>query len=102
MAIRDTEILSTLQANYQKTLALMTPELAQEFQRRIITPDDLKRFASAILVAIQMKNVTGCLNIQNQIIDQFNFRGFGTKLKQKGIDPVKCYEQLLQGFFDYK
>jgi hypothetical protein len=102
MAIRDTEILGTLQANYQKTLALMTPELAQEFQRRIVTPDDLKRFASAILVAIQMKNVTGCLNIQNQVIEQFNYRGFGNKLKQKGVDPVKCYEQLLQGFFDYK
>jgi hypothetical protein len=102
MAIQDTEILDILKTNYQKAIELMPPELAKEFQRRVITPNDLKDYASSINVAIQFKNVTACLTIQNRLAEQFNFRGFGAKLKQKDVDPVRVYEQLLQGFFDYK
>ncbi len=102
MAIQDTEILDILKANYQKAIELMPADLAKEFQRRIITSNDLKSYASSILVAMQFKDVTACLTIQNRMVEQFDFRGFGTKLKQKGLDPIRVYEQLLQGFFDYK
>ncbi len=102
MAVRDKDILEILKGNYNKALELIPQELIQEFQRRIITPDDLKEYASSILVAIQFKDVTACLAIQNRVIEQFNFRGFGTRLAQKGIDPSLVYEQLLEGFFDYK
>jgi hypothetical protein len=102
MATQETEILEALQANYQKALGLIPPDLASEFQRRIIPQEDLKKYASSISVAIQFKNKTACLKIQNQMIEQFNFRGFGTRLAQKSINATKVYEQLLKGFFDYK
>jgi hypothetical protein len=102
MAVHIKEILEILQANYQKVIALMPPELAKEFQRRIITEDDLNRIAGTIVAAIQFKNVTTCITIENQIIDMFNFRGFSKKLKQNNVNPVICYETLLKGFFDYK
>jgi|WetSurMetagenome_2_1015567.scaffolds.fasta_scaffold399376_2 hypothetical protein len=102
MATQDTEILGALEANYEKALGLMPSDLASEFQRRILPRKDLKDYASSISVAIQFKNKTACLQIQNRMIEQFNFRGFGSKLAQKGINPTQVYEQLLKGFFDYK
>ena len=102
MAIQDTEILEALKANYQQALSLMPSDLAAEFQRRILPQEDLKNYASSISVAIQFKNKTACLQIQNRMVEQFNFRGFGTRLAQKGINPSQVYEQLLKGFFDYK
>jgi hypothetical protein len=102
MAIQDTEILEALEANYQKALTLMPSDLAAEFQRRILPREDLKDYASSISVAIQFNNKTACLQIQNRMVEQFNFRGFGSRLSQKGINSSQVYEQLLKGFFDYK
>lgn len=102
MAVQQPEILEILKANYQKAVAMMPEDLAKEFQRRIITQDDLKSYASSITVAIQFKDLTSCLTIENRMVEQFNFRGFGTKLAKKGINPTMVYEQMLKGFFDYK
>jgi hypothetical protein len=102
MALQSSQIFERLQANYQKALAMMTPDLAAEFQRRIITRADLEELSRTILVAIQIKNETVGMQIQNRILEQFNFRRFGTRLAQKGVNPTAVYEQLLQGFFDYK
>jgi hypothetical protein len=102
MALQGSQILERLQANYQKAAAMMPPDLAAEFQRRIITTGDLKQFSQTILVATQIKNETVGMQIQNRILEQFNFRGFGTRLAKQGVNPNAVYEQLLQGFFDYK
>jgi hypothetical protein len=102
MALQGLQILEQIQANYQKALGMMTPDLAAEFQRHIVTQSDLKRFSQTILVATQIKNETVGMQIQNRVLEQFNFRGFGTRLAQQGVNPTAVYEQLLQGFFDYK
>jgi hypothetical protein len=102
MAVQETEVLAILEANYKKALEQIPADMATEFQRRIITTDDLKSYARSISTAVQFKNTTACLQIQNRVIEQFNFRGFGTKLAQKGINPSSIYELLLKGFFDYK
>jgi hypothetical protein len=102
MAMRETEVLEMLKANYQKATGLMPPELAQEFQRKVIRPGDLKAYASSIAVASQFRDETPLLRIQNWMIDHFNKGGFGKKLAAQGIDPSRVYEQLLKGIYDYK
>jgi len=102
MAIQETDILEMLKTNYQKATALMPPDLAQEFQRRIIRPGDLKEYASSIAVAIQFGDETSLLRIQNWMVDHFNKGGFGKKLAAEGIDPNQAYEQLLKGIYDYR
>jgi hypothetical protein len=101
MAIQGKEVLEKLRANYQKAVEMMPEEMAREFQRKVIRPDDLKEYASAITVAIQLRNETSMLKIQNWMVDHFNKGGFGKKLVEKGIDPSRVYEQLLKGIYDY-
>jgi len=102
MAVDETQILELLKKNYEKSLKLMTHDLAAEFQKKSIRPDDLKTYASSITVAIHFKDVTAALRIENMIGERFTATNFNRKLKAHDIDPVKIYEQLLQGFFDYK
>jgi hypothetical protein len=102
MPLQKTDILEILEANYQKATALMTPGLASEFQRKIVTAELLKEYAEVIFVAIQIKDELNALRIQNWLVDRFKKGRFGKKLKDNGIDPVKVYETLLDGFFDYR
>ncbi len=102
MAIQEKDILELLNENYKKAIELLPPELAQEFQRKIIRPVDQKTYASSMYVAIQVRNETSMLQIQNWILDNFQIAGFGKKLAARGINPSQVYEQLLKGIFDYK
>lgn len=102
MAILDTEIWEILKTNYQKALELIPPDLAKEFQNKVIRPGELRSYASSISVAIQFRDETSMLKIQNWMVDHFKRGGFGKKLAQKGLDPSRIYEQLLKGIYDYK
>jgi hypothetical protein len=102
MALQKTDILEVLEANFKKAQALMTEDLAAEFQRKILTPALLQDYADTIYVAIQMKDELNAIRIENWMVDRFKKGGFGKKLKDNGIDPVRVYETLLQGFFDYR
>jgi hypothetical protein len=102
MAFQKTDVLEVLKTNYLKATALMPEELAKEFQRNVIRPGDLKKYASAISVATQFRDETSMLKIQNWMVDHFNKGGFGKKLAAKGIDPNRVYEQLLKGIYDYR
>ncbi len=102
MPLQKTDILSILEANYQKAMALMTNDLAAEFQRKILTKELLQDYAEAIFVAIQVKDEVNALRIQNWLVERFKKGGFGRKLVQNNVDPVKVYETLLEGFFDYR
>jgi hypothetical protein len=68
MAIQDTEILELLKTNYKKAIDLMPPELAQEFQHRVITLNDLKDYSKSISVAIQFRDGTSMQRIQNWMV----------------------------------
>lgn len=102
MPLQKTDILGALDANYKKALALMTDDLAAEFQRKILKPELLQDYADTIFVAIQIKDEINALRIENWLVERFQKGGFGKKLVQNGIDPVKVYETLLEGFFDYR
>jgi hypothetical protein len=102
MPLQKTDILEILEANYKKALALMTDDLAAEFKRKIVTQALLEDYAEAIFVAIQIKDEVNALRIQNWLVERFKKGGFGRKLVQNGIDPVKVYETILDGFFDYR
>ena len=102
MPLQKTDILEMLEANYKKALALMTDDLAAEFQRKILKLELLQDYAETIYVAIQFKDEVNVLRIENWLVERFKKGGFGKKLVQNGIDPVKVYETLLEGFFDYR
>jgi hypothetical protein len=102
MPLQKTDILEILEANYKKALALMTDDLAAEFKRKIVTQALLEDYAEAIFVAIQIKDEVNALRIQNWLVERFKKGGFGRKLVQNGIDPIKVYETILDGFFDYR
>jgi hypothetical protein len=102
MATQDTEILEILKTNYQQAVALMPPDLAKEFQKKVIRTGDLKGYASSISVAIQFRDETSMQRIQNWMIDNFNKHGFGKKLADQGVDPIRIYEQLIKGIYDYR
>lgn len=102
MPLQKTDILGVLEANYTKALSLMTDDLAAEFKRKIITPELLQDYAETIFVAIQIKDEVNALRIQNWLAERFNKGGFGKKLRDNGIDPIKVYETILAGFFDYR
>jgi len=102
MPLQKAQILEILKSNYQKALALMPPDLAAEFQKKIIRPSDLYEYTSAIYVARQFNEVDAALKIQNWMADSFKKGNFGRKLMLKNIDPTQVYEQLLAGFFDYR
>ncbi len=102
MPLQKTDIWEILEANYQKALALMTDDLAAEFKRKILTLALLQDYAATIFVAIQIKDEVNALRIENWLVERFKKGGFGKKLVQNGIDPVKVYETILDGFFDYR
>ena len=102
MPLQKTDILGILEANYKKALALMTDDLAAEFQRKILKTELLEDYAETIFIAIQIKDEVNALRIENWLVDRFKKGGFGKKLVQNGIDPVRIYETLLDGFFDYR
>jgi hypothetical protein len=102
MPLQKTDILGILENNYKKAQALMTDDLAAEFRSKIVKPELLQDYADTILVAIQMKDETNAIRIENWLVERFKKGNFGKKLKDNGIDPVKVYETLLDGFFDYR
>ncbi len=102
MPLQKTDILGILEANYNKALSLMTDDLAAEFKRKVITLALLQDYAETIFVAIQMKDEVNAIRIENWLAERFKKGGFGKKLKDNGIDPVKVYETILEGFFDYR
>lgn len=102
MPLQKTDILGILEANYQKAMALMTADLAAEFKRKILTLELLQDYAETIFVAIQIKDELNALRIENWLVERFKKGGFGKKLVDNGIDPIKVYETLLEGFFDYR
>jgi hypothetical protein len=102
MAIQESDILAKLIANYQIIIKSLPSDLAFEFQNKIIRTSDLKQYASTILVAMEFKNQTSMIRIENWLVDRFKIGNFGRKLAEKGFNPSSVYEQLLKGFFDYK
>ena len=102
MPLQKTDILAILEENYKKATALMTDDLAAEFQRKILKKELLQDYAEAIFVAIQIKDKVNALRIENWLVERFKKGNFGRKLLLNNIDPVKVYETLLEGFFDYK
>jgi hypothetical protein len=102
MAIQESDTLAKLTANYNKIIAALPPDLSKEFQTRILTPSDIKEYARTITVALEFKNQTSMIRIENWMLDRFKIGNFGKKLKDKGFNPSDVYEHLLAGFFDYK
>ena len=102
MALQKADILGILQTNYKNASALMPSDLAAEFQNKILTPDLLQEYAEKIYVAIQFRDETGAIRIENWLIERLMKGGFNKKLTQNGMDSVKVYETLLDGFFDYR
>jgi hypothetical protein len=102
MPLQKTDILGILEANYKKAQSLMTDDLADEFKRKILKPELLQDYAETIYVAIQFKDEVNALRIENWLVERFKKGGFGKKLVQNDIDPVKIYETILAGFFDYR
>jgi hypothetical protein len=102
MPLQKTDILRILEANYIKAQSLMTDDLAAEFKRKILKPELLQDYAETIFVAIQFKDEVNALRIENWLVERFKKGGFGKKLVQNDISPVKIYETLLHGFFDYQ
>ena len=98
MAIQDTDILEKLMLNYQKTMKILPPPLAEEFQQKIIRPSDLKGYASTIMVAREFHNLTAVLMLQNRIADNFKYKNFGKRVAEQGVDPSRVFDQLLEGF----
>jgi hypothetical protein len=101
MSIQKADILEMLNNNYQQAIKLLPQDLAEEFQQKIILQSDLKEYTSSIYVALQFKDETSMLRIQNWMADHFKRGNFGKKLADKGINPSQVYEQMLHGFFDY-
>jgi hypothetical protein len=101
MTIQEKDILGMLNTNYEAALKLLPPDLATEFQKKIILKTDLTEYAKSIYVALQFKDETSMLRIQNWMADHFKRGNFGKKLADRKIDPSQVYEQMLRGFFDY-
>jgi hypothetical protein len=101
MPIHEADILEMLKNNYQLAIKMLPQDMASEFQRKIIQQSDLKEYASSIYVALQFKDETSMLRIQNWMADHFKRGNFGKKLADRKIDPSRVYEQMLKGFFDY-
>jgi hypothetical protein len=101
MALQVADILKILKENYRQAVELLPPDLAAEFQRKVIREEDLKAYASSILVTIQLGNQTGMLRIQNWVADDFQRGGFAKKVVAKGLNPAQIYELLLKGIYDY-
>jgi hypothetical protein len=101
MPMREGDIYKILENNYQKAIKMLPQELADEFKKKIILPADLNEYTRYIYVAVQFKDETSMLRIQNWLADHFKRGNFGKKLADKGVNPSLVYEQMLKGFFDY-
>jgi len=102
MPLQKTDILEILEGDYQKAQALMTPDRAAEFKRKILKPELLQDYADTIFVAIQLKDELNAIRIENWLVERFQKGGFGKKLVKNGINPIQVYETILRGFFDYR
>jgi hypothetical protein len=102
MTIQKDKILVKLNANNQKIIELLPPDLIDEYKSKIIRPLDLNEYAATIDVAMQFNDQTSMIRIENWLVDRFKIGNFGRKLTEKGLNPSDVYEQLLKGFFDYK
>jgi hypothetical protein len=102
MSMQPVDVLKILEANYQSALAMIPADLAPEFQRKVIRPVDLKEYAGQIAIAIQFRDETSMLKIENWMVEHFNKHGFGRKLAAKEVDPNRVFEALLKGIYDYK
>ncbi len=102
MSIREGEIFKTLENNYREAIKLMPKDLADEFQRKIIRPKDLNEYTSYIFVAMQFKDDTSLMRIQNWMAEHFKRGNFGKKLADNNVNPVQVYEQMIKGILDYK
>ncbi|HSW58176.1 MAG TPA: hypothetical protein VLH15_07220, partial [Dehalococcoidales bacterium] len=69
---------------------------------KILRPADLKEYAGQIAIAIQFRDETSMQKIENWLVEHFNKGSFGHKLHTLGIDPIRVYETLLKGIYDYK
>jgi hypothetical protein len=102
MAMQEADILARLNANYQTVINALPPDLAKEFQNKVIRPSDIKDYATKIMIAMQFKDETASIRIENWLAGRFDIGNFSKKVVQKELNPVSLYEQLLKGFFDYK
>jgi hypothetical protein len=102
MSIREGDIFKKLENNYQEAIKLIPEDLAEEFQKKIIRPSDLNEYTSYIYVAIQFKDETSLLKIQNWVADHFKRGNFGKKLADRKVNPSTVYEQMIKGILDYK
>lgn len=100
MAIQEADIVSKLSANYEAAINLIPPDMVEEFKRKVLPPDYFKSYAKPILVALEFKDETSMVRVQNWIVDRFKKGNFGRKLAAANADPVKIYERLLEGVFD--
>jgi hypothetical protein len=76
--------------------------LRNEFQRKILSLDELTSYSKSMAVAIQFRDEVSMQRVENWIVEHFSRGGFGHKLAQKGINPSSVYETLLKGIYDYK
>jgi hypothetical protein len=102
MPVQKEVILARLNANNQKIIELLPPELVAEYKNKIIRPLDLKEYSETIFVALQFNDQTSMIRIENWLADRFKIGNFGRKLAEKGFNPGDVFEQFLKGFFDYK
>jgi hypothetical protein len=102
MTMKYIQVLEILKVNYEKALQLIPPDMRAEFQRKILTLDELKEYSQSMGVAIQFKDELSMQKVENWMVEHFSRRGFGRKLAQQGIDPSSVYETLLKGIYDYK
>jgi hypothetical protein len=102
MAMQEADILAALNTNYKTIIDMLPPDLAKEFQNKVMRPSDLKEYATKIMIAMQFKDEAACIRIENWLAGRFEIGNFNKKAAQKGLNPVSLYEQLLKGFFDYR
>ncbi len=102
MPIKEAEIVARLTANYEAALKLIPVDMADEFKKKILKPDDFKAYAKPILVALQFKDVASQVRVQNWIAERFQKGNYGRKLLAAKADPTVIYDRLLEGVFDHK
>ncbi|MBN1189455.1 MAG: hypothetical protein JXA46_06875 [Dehalococcoidales bacterium] len=101
MSIREGDVYKRLENNYREAIKLLPEDLAGEFQQKIITLSDLNEYTSYIWIAIQFKDQTSMLRIQNWMVEHFKRGNFGKKLAERDINPSQVYERILKDILDY-
>ena len=102
MTMQHNQVLEILKVNYEKALTMIPADLRNEFQRKILSLNELKEYSQSMAVAIQFRDELSMQKVENWMVEHFSRGGFGRKLVQKGIDPSSVYETLLKGIYDYK